>query len=158
MAKDYSQAARRQMTAVERTDPPLFLLEITHSGLSDPLRVVNDNAPLTHRGDEFLAFPFRLIPPSDLQQGQPRGQLEIDNTGRQLMQWIETSDGARGAQCRLIQVLRSTPDIIEWDVTLSMRDLSVDSRVVRASLSFDDILHLSAVALRHTPEHTPGIF
>jgi len=137
---------------------PLTLLEITHSGLAIPVRVVNDTQDITVNGSVYSAMAFRATLPDDLSQGQPRARLAIDNVGRELTSWIESTGGGKDAEVRLMQVLRSDPDVLEIDITLGLDDVSMTQIEVSGVLSFDDILNRPAVTVNYRPEIAPGLF
>lgn len=137
---------------------PLTLLEITHPGLPTPVRVVNDTLPITVLGNEFTPLSFRPVWPDDLNQGLPKARLSIDNVGRELTQWIESTGGGQGAEVRLMQVLRSDPDTIELDITLGLDNVEMNQLEVSGELGFDDILNRPSVTLTYRPEVAPGLF
>lgn len=158
MPRNYSSAAQTEMNATSGADPILILLEIDHVDLSVPIRVVNDTQDLVHQGNTFTAMAFRAVLPDDLEQGASRARLAIDNVGRDLMTWLESSGGGREATVRMIQVLRSAPDVVEWEVTMDLINVSADALEVSGELGFDNLLDRPAVALTYTPASQPGIF
>ncbi|HHJ11888.1 MAG TPA: DUF1833 domain-containing protein [Chromatiales bacterium] len=158
MPRNYSGPFQETINAVSASEAPLVLLEISHPGLTQPIRVVNDNQDLTHQGNVFTAMAFRFIPPDDLENGMPRAQVVMDNVGRELVTWLESSNGGEGATLRAIQVLRSNPDQIEWEATLDLSNLSIDQLQVRGTLGYEDILNLPGVMVRYRPETAPGLF
>lgn len=158
MAKPYSDAFKANINAVAETEAPLVLLEITHPGLAEPVRVVNDNQDIVSRGFRFVALAFQIVLPDDLEEGLPKATLAVDNVGRELTQWIEESRGGAGATVRIMQVLRSQPDVIEWDVTLDLSNVRMDAATVQGTLSYEDLLNRPAVTLFYRPETAPGVF
>jgi hypothetical protein len=82
----------------------------------------------------------------------------VDNVGRVLTDWIDSSKGGRGATARFIQVLPSDPDTIEWDLTMNLDNIEMDALRVRGELTFDDLLNLPAVAVTYRPEVAPGLY
>jgi len=109
-------------------------------------------------GPQFRACAFRYTLPDD-QQGQlPQAELSIDNVGRELMEFIEGSNGGVGAECRMMLGLRSTPDVIEWEITVDMKNLKATYAEVSATLGFENMLDLPAVAISHRPDTSPGLF
>ncbi len=158
MAKSYSTKLKETVNSVSASEAPLTLLEIDHADLSTPIRVVNDNQDLVHLTNTFTAMAFRITLPDDLEQGAPRAQIAIDNIGKELVSWLETSAGGQGATVRIIQVLRSLPDIVEWDVTMNLTDITINQREVTGQLGFSDVMDLPGVPLRYRPEIAPGLF
>lgn len=149
---------KRAINATGGNEIPLLLLEIHHADLVLPIRVVADNQDLTHQGHVFTAMAFRATLPDDLESGQPRAQLAIDNVGRELMQWLEQTAGGKGATVRMIQVLRSDPDTIEGDITLDLTNLQATALEVTGTLGFQDVLNLPGIPLTYRPDVAPGLF
>ncbi len=139
-------------------EAPVYLLEITHPQLSVPIRVVADNQDLTHLGNTFSAFAFDLTLPDDMAGKLPRGELRLDNVGRELTQWLEASQGGRGADVRIITVMRDAPDTIEDEITCDLLGVKQDVLDVRASVGYDDMLNRQALVMRYDPSVAPGLF
>lgn len=155
---DYSAAARKRINATSAPELPVMLLEITHADLTTPVRVANYSEDITHQGNVFTALAFEITPPGDYSAGLPRAGIRIDNVGRDLTDWIESSNGGRGARARLIQVLPSAPDTVEWDIAMNLENISMTAQNVSADLAFNDVLNLPAVALNYRPDVAPGLF
>lgn len=94
--------AKRNLLATAPGDPYLVALEITHPDLSVPIRVVADTQNIVIEGHEFIACAFKLTKPDDVDQQLPHAELSVDNIGRELTQWLEYSNGGKGAMCRII--------------------------------------------------------
>lgn len=154
----YSAAYKSTLAATSAPEAPLALLEITHPGLTVPVRVVNDTQNITCNGVEYIACAFRCLLPDDLENQLPKATLAVDNVGKELMQWVEVSDGGYGAQARFIQVMRSRPDLIEYEITLDLSDVKATAREVTATLGYDNIFSRPAIALRYDPFTAPGVF
>lgn len=154
----YSPKARRNLLSTSAGEPFLILLEITHPELVVPIRVVNDTQSITVLGNEYIACPFEITLPDDVDQQTPKARLSVDNIGRDLTQWLEYSRGGKDAKCRILQIMRSDPDIIEYDMTLDMSGISIDNLSVSAELGFQNTLMLPAVTVRYDPLTSPGLF
>lgn len=158
MPTAYSAAWRRTVNALSAAERPLLLLEITHADLAEPIRVVNDSQDLTSNGELFVGLAFHAELPSDLEQGMPRARLVVDNVGKELVGWLEASNGGQGARCRMLQMLRSDPDTIEWEVTLDLTNLIVTPMTVSGDLGYDDLLNRAGIPFTYRPETAPGLF
>jgi hypothetical protein len=137
---------------------PLVLLEINHSALSEPIRVVNDNQEITSGGNLFVAFPFKISLPDDSDGRLPKATLTIDNVGRELTTWLEASAGGRGATCTIMLVMRDAPDVVEYSITMELTNLAVSWRSVTGQLGFEDLLNRPAVVLQYRQDTAPGLF
>lgn len=158
MARAYSTAYKSTLAATAAAESPIILLEISHPDLATPVRVVNDNQAVTSNGVEFIACPFRCTLPDDIENQLPRATLSVDNVGKELMYWVETSGGGRGATARFIQIMRSRPNQIEWQITMNLTNLKATMKEVSAELGYENIFARPAVAMRFDPFTAPGIF
>lgn len=158
MPVQYSDPARQNLLATSADEPFLVAIEITHADLTIPARFVNDSQNIVIQGDEFFATAFRVALPDDKDQQLPQARLEVDNVGRELTQWLEFSRGGKDARCRLLQVLRSEPDVIEFDMTMDLTGLVIDNISVSGLLGFQNTLGQTAVAVRFDPQSAPGLW
>lgn len=145
-------------TASTSGEEPVYLLEITHPQLAVPVRVVRDTQNIVSNGNTFIALAFEISLPDDVQGKQPRAPLRIDNVGRELTQWLEASQGGRGAQVRVMQVMRDDPNTLEYDVTLDLLNVRQNGAFVTGELGYENTLDLPALAATYRPDNTPGIF
>lgn len=158
MARAYSAAYKSTLASVSMTEVPLILLEIEHANLTQPVRVVNDTQNIVSNGETYVAVPFRCQLPDDFEGQLPKARLSIDNIGRELMFWIETSAGGAGSTCRFIQVMRSRPDLIEWEITMSLYNVKASMMEVSADLGFENLFNRQACAISYRPDVAPGLY
>ena len=133
----------------------LTALEIRHPDVATPIRAVNDTQNHRIGGHEFVAARFSARLADDADGQAPRAELEIDNVGKVLTQWVELSDGGNGAVVKLMQVVDGA---MEWSVELDVVGMRVSTQSVTARLGFDPMLHRPAVQIRHDPARSPGLF
>lgn len=158
MSRSFTAQGHRNLLATSADEPFLVLLQITHPDLTTPICVVNDNQNVTSNGNEYIACAFDVTLPDD-QDGQiPQATLEVDNIGRELTQWLEYSQGGQGAQCRFMQILRSDPDTLEFDMTLDLTGMTITPLRVSGTLGFQNTLALASTIPNFTPTTTPGLF
>lgn len=158
MAKSYSTGMQQTLNRTSADEPVLLLLEIDHTDLATPVRVVNDTQDITSNGNLFTACAFRYTLPDDLEQGNTRARIAIDNVGRELVQWLELSNGGEGATVRMMQVRPSAPDTIEWETTMTLSNVSQNVMEVSGQLGYEDLLKRPAVSLVYDPATAPGVF
>jgi hypothetical protein len=156
--RDYSATAKRKLNATGADEVPCVLLEITNAALPQPIRVVNDNLDITLNGDLYVAFPFDVALPDDTQGKLPRAKLAMDNAGEDLTEWLDLSRGGAGSSVRFIQVLRSNPDNIEWEITMDLTNVDVTWTQVSGDLGFENLINQAAVCMAYTPETAPGLY
>jgi len=154
----YTNKAKRALNATSAEEPVLELIEITHPDLAVPARFVNDTQNITCQGNLFYATQFRLTRPDDVDQQTPQATLAVDNIGRELTQWLEVSNGGKGAKCRIMAVLRSEPDIRQFDMILDLTGISINNLEVSGILGFQNTLMQPAVTVRYDPLTSPGLY
>ena len=133
-------------------------LEIEHPDASAPLRVVDAAADRTIGGETYRALRFDAKLAFDDESRAPHAEISIDNVGRVGTEWLEETRGGAGATVRIMQALDVAPWVVEWEMTLDLLRTAVDSDRIAARLGFDPGLGRGAVAMRHDPATTPGIF
>jgi hypothetical protein len=158
MSKDYSANFKSTLAEVNAPETPLILLEIDHADLDEPVRVVNDTVNVTSNGNEYIAFPFKCILPDDFESQIPKARLSIVNVGRELMYWIETTSGGQGSTCTFKQILRSNPDLIEWQITMNLYNVQVNMQEISAELGFENLFSKPAISRQYRQDNSPGLF
>lgn len=158
MAKTYTSDFKKTANAVSATESPIVLLEITHPNLGTPIRIVNDTEDLTHSGNVFQKMAFRIALPDDPDTALPQATLEVDNIGREMVQWFEAADWSLPTQVKIIQVMRSRPNTAEYQITMDLSDISMNKHTVSAKMGFNNLLGLPAVNVFYTPVTSPAIF
>lgn len=157
MTRAYSAEFKSTLAATSAPEAPLVLLELHHEGLPDPVRVVNDSLDITCNGHLYSACGFRCSLPDDFENQIPKAQLSVDNIGKELTQWIESSGGGRGATVRFMQVMRSRPNLIEWETTMDLKNVSVTTPEVSGELGYENVFGRPAISLRYDPVTAPGL-
>ena len=139
-------------------DPLLVLLEITHPFISDTIRLVNDNKDLVSNSHNYLAMPFKIDRQSDVQNELPKITLTVQNVGRSLIKWIDSSGGGRDAVIKLLLVRRSTPNLIEESLDLGIASVNVSTRAVIFNLNIQNNLSKRSCRLIYDVERAYGLF
>lgn len=158
MPKEYSAQYKSTLAEVSAEESPLILLEIDHPELTQPVRVVNDMTDVTSNGDIYIAFPFRCVLPDDFENQLPKARLSIDNVSRDLMFWIETTGGGQGSTATFKQIMRSNPNLIEWQIQMSLFNVTVNMQEISAELGFENLFGKPAVTFKYRPDNSPGLW
>lgn len=158
MAQAYSSEYRSTLSQLGAPEAPFILMEINHAELASPIRVVNDNQSITSNGNLYVGYPFNFVMPSDYENQLPKAKISIDNVGRELMQWIETSNGAGGATVKFSQIMRSRPNQIEWEISMSLFNVQVNQREISAELGFENLFAKPAISIQYRPENSAPLF
>ena len=149
-----------QHAAVASLDAELhrLALEISHPDITDNVRVVADRVDHSIEGNTYQAVRFSGVLPND-QEGQvPQASLRIDNVGRPLIEWIEASNGGRGASVRLMVVQHAAASDIVWEITMKVGRIVITAEHVTVTLTKRKLLGRPAVKIRHDPRRSPGLF
>lgn len=149
-------ATRRKLHATDDTGGLLALLEI--SGLSEPVRLVNDTRNLTTLGHTWLALPFSVKLPNDVAKENGRAQLRVDNVGRELTAVFESLAPSDSLLATLRLVHRDTPGVVDYELTAPLGGVRSNMNTVTATIGHDDDMRRPAVALRFDPFTAPALF
>ena len=150
-------AYRTVAAAVDPDADVLEAVELTHPAADAPIRLVNDGRNHTIDGQPYTGLRMALVWPDQSEDRRPGARLSCDNVGRVLTRWIEGTGGLVGGRVRFIHALAAT-GAIEASVTMDVAGASVDADVVSVQLGYGLSLTDRAVALRHTPTTSPGLF
>lgn len=158
MPRSYSSEYKSTLASVSSEEVPHILLEIHHADLTAPVRVINDTDDLASNGNLYIACPFKLILPDDFEGQLPKSQLSVDNIGRDLMYWIEVSNGGHNSTVRFMQIMRSRPDLIEWEITMNLYNIKANFQTVTAELGFENLFSKPAISMSYRPDNSPGLY
>lgn len=158
MARVYTSEFKSTLAQVSAPEAPLVLLTINHPELATPVRVVNDTQDLVSNGDTYIAMPFRCTLPDDFENQLPKARLSVDNIGKELMYWIETSNGGNGSTVTMSQVMRSRPDTVEWSITMNLYNVSCTMQEVSGELGYENLFSRKAIQLQYRTSNSTGLF
>lgn len=138
------------------SDLPLVLLTISHSSLTDDIRVVNNRVNVTSNGNDFTAFPFEITLPDSRQDAPPTANLKIDNVSREIGQAIRLMDSPADIT---IQVVRQDdPDTIEIAFAgMKTGNIQYDALTVSCDLVFENLVREPFPAVSFSPAEFPGL-
>lgn len=150
------QRAARELSPSARV---VHAVEIRHPDLVAPLRAVNDVRDLELEGERYLAVPFALRLADDSEEQPPRAELRLDNVGRIVTAPIAATSGGEGAAVTVSEVLVADGAAsVEWTQTIGVGGVTMDDRSVVLRLGFERLIGRPAVAVRHDPGTSPGLF
>ena len=151
-------SAFRQAAFAQQTDQVfLVILEINHSSLAQPIRVVNNTQDVTSNGNAYIGFPFDIELPGDFEEALPTVNLTICNVDRQIVQAIRTLTGPPTITMSVI--LASQPDSLQaGPYVMTLREASYDAMAVSGSIMTEDVLNEAYPGDSFTPGIAPGLF
>lgn len=135
----------------------LVLLTIDQDDLVSPIRVVNNNEDITSGGDLYVAFPFEIELPNNLEDSPPRSRLTIDNISREIAQAIRTMTSAATV---VIEVIRAAdPDTIEATFApFIMKNVKWNMFHVSGDLVLENMENEPFPAGEFSAAYFPGLF
>lgn len=143
----------------QTTDAALLnLLTIDHDDLSVPVRVTDNRANVTSRGDVYTALGFTIALPAETEGELPQVRLTIDNVSQALVTEIRTLGSPLTVTVEV--VVASDPDTVEvGPYQFTLRAVDYDQFVIEGTLGFEeDFLTEPFPARRFTPTDFPGLF
>lgn len=157
MSRAPSLLARQALNASATADAFLILLTLSHAEMAAPIRVSSDAVDTVSRGETFVAFPFALTLPDDIDNQSPEARLTIDNIDRQIVQALRNIVSAPDV---LIEIVRAaTPDVIEARFQdFRLTNVTYDSQIVSGNLSIEDFTMEPYPAGTFSPGYFPGLF
>lgn len=120
--------------------------------------VVSGGVTFRCEGYQYRSVGFDITMPDDKAKQLPRARLVIDNVNKELAPFLELSNGGEGTQVRVMEVLRSDPDTIEWETTLDLANIGMKNRTMVGDLGYEDLTGRNAVSLQYRPDTSPGLF
>lgn len=138
-------------------DPFLMLIVLEHPDFPETVRLVNNTSDITSRGNTYTAFPMKMVLPPDDGESERLVNLEIDNTGLDLITLFRSITTPIEAKVEMI--LASDPDEVQMDVgEMLVRDITYDANKISAKLIMDDFLNTEIFSERYTPTNFRGLF
>lgn len=136
---------------------PLIGIEIEHPMLSSVARFICDSDDIVSNGKRYIATGIKVQLVSDSEDQLPTASIQIANSGKEVGIMLEKTFGARGAKMRLIQLLRSQPDVIEKTDELDIASISISQQAIEIQLSIDDTVNKVAIPYTYRPKTKPGL-
>ena len=160
MTRSTSATFRAAINAEETSEAFLILLHFAHADIPATIKLVNNYVDIDNAGpgnETYIAYPFNISIPSDLEDTLPRIQLTIDNVDRFLMDEIRSLTSA--PDISIYVVLASTPSVIEAGPFESkLRNVSYSASTITGDLQVEDILNEPYPGTYFTPQTFPGLF
>ena len=135
----------------------IYLLILEHVSFGK-IYVVSDSQNWTIGGNEYIALPFRVKPPNNVQGESPRAQLQIDNVGRELSALLEDMPVGGAITATISVASRATPEINEYEFVSQLSNVILNTSTMTATMGPDETLRQTSVRIRFDPATTPGLF
>lgn len=140
------------------SDPFLVLLTIHLGGApEDDIRVVNNTEDVTSRGNLFIACPFGVALPDDMEYASTSARLTLDNVDPAIWQGVRLLGFAPDVSIELI--VASEPDnVVLSTVGLKLREASATKSTISGTLIPDTIWQAGYPEGDFDPPQNPGMF
>lgn len=154
----FSNGFKINVNKLNADEATLVLLEINHSSLSEPIRFVHDSIDLVSNGNNYIAMPFKIVRQSDVQGELPKVQLIVNNVGRTLVKWVDSTGGGRGASVKIMLARRSTPNTIEETLNLEIDRVVTTIQTIAIDLIIQNNLNKRSVKMIYDSKTASGLF
>ena len=160
--RSLTAALRYIMMQQETGEVVLVLLTITHPSLSEPIRLVNDatsesgSTNLVRGGQTYVAFPFDIQLPTDVDSEAPRARLTVCNVSREIVAFARSANPAPEVMIEIVRAAApdeggtvfgplefGSPEIDDLWVTTDL--VSTDESLMPASAIGFDAAHFPAL-------------
>ncbi len=158
MPRTTSLSFRQAVNAQDTSEVILILLELDQTDFPAPVRVVNNTQDIVSNGQTYIAFPFVLELPDDIEENLPEAILSIDNIDPSIL--IPSIRGATGPINAIINiVMASDPDTIEaGPFNFTIRRVDYTDKLISATLEPEAILSEPFPSGVFDPIGFPGLF
>ena len=140
----------------------VYAIEIAHAALLRPARVVADTVNHSIEGNTYIPVAFEVEAPNESDGEVREISLRIDNIGEELMQWVRASQGGRGAEMRVMNIIppiiSDETSAINWEVSMGVRISEATNESVNITISDELGASRPGIKMRHDPVTSPGIF
>lgn len=158
MAEQFSSSGAGNANVISPHESMFTLVELQHTLLSEPVRLVNDNKFFLFNGEKYFPCAFSIPLPDEQGKKSPGTELQIDNVSHLLSAIIERTNGFSGGKLHMFLALRSQPTIKEQTRTLKAISLKINLQSVVVELGYADLLNKRVVNRFYRQENSPGIF
>ncbi|MFH1158915.1 MAG: DUF1833 family protein [Pseudomonadota bacterium] len=157
MSRNVSAELKQAVYAQETTEAFIVLVTLSHPDLATPIRVNSSGQEVISNGDLFVAFPFEVILPDDVDDRPPRARLSIDNVSREIVLAIRTISSAPFVTIQI--VMASSPSTIEAAFPdFRLANITYDQLTVEGDLTLEEFIGEPYPARVFSPADFPGLF
>lgn len=157
MSRNVSAELKQAVYAQETTQEFIVLITLSHPDLAVPIRVNSSGQDMISNGETFIAYPFEVILPDDVDDRPPRAKLRIDNISREIILAIRTINSAPFVTIQI--VMASAPDTIEAEfLDFRLANITYDQLMVEGDLTLEEFIGEPYPARVFSPADFPGLF
>jgi hypothetical protein len=136
----------------------VYLLEVSHPDLANPLRFTNNNESLTSNGNLYQSWPFEVELPDQGEDKIPRARLVFDAVDNSITTVLRGLSEAPSLVISIVAV--DTPNVIEKsfsNLTVTSQAYTIDYKT-QLVLGMFPISRERAQNIRFDKVRFPGLF
>ncbi len=161
MPRTFSPLAENQVNIPARGEVWVFLIEIDHASLSDPIRLVNNDETLVVNGLVYLPVGVQVAIPDENPDELPQVQMAITDVDRAILtklRDIPTQNVDRPTVSTRL-VLTATPESVEaGPFVLDLLQHTRDRSTLKLTLGTDNIVRRPFPAYDVLPQFFSSLF
>lgn len=159
MSRTLSTTTLNALNAQETDEIFLILLEIDHSDLSSPIRVVGNQEDIIYNSNNYIGYAFQINLPEDSIDRIPTMTLVIDNVDRSIVETIRTISSQADVTLTVIRYDSGGSHVAEIELPpFKMKNTSYTAQTVSADLSLESFAIEPFPVGDFLPSTFPGIF
>lgn len=145
------------INAAETDEVWLAMLVLDHGDFDETIRLVANGEPITHFGNVFEPFPFRVTLPDEGEGAKTLVRFEATNVSLELTTALLAIEGAVSGS--IFWVLADTPDVVEvGPLDLEIRGIEYNALTITGSMVVEPIRDLAFGSMRMDTVNAPGNF
>lgn len=149
----------RELFAQHSGSVMLALVTFDHSTLPEPVRLVNDTRSLEYGGNTYIALPFELDLPDDVEDKVPSIELKVDNVDRRMVQLLRSVSDPPDVTIEIVRVSNGMVTGELGPLDFSLLDASITAETVTLQIGYAvDILNEPATQHIFNPGTAPALF
>lgn len=157
MGRTISEASLRALFAQETDAAFLVLLTIDHDDLAEPVRVVNNKANITSRGNTYVGLPFLVDLPGSEENKTPEVTLTLDNIEQTIIETLRSIDEGPTIDIEVINA--DEPDtVLVGPFPMTLLGIDYDRLTISGTLGYEKFMREKFPPHSFNPSTTPGIF
>jgi hypothetical protein len=158
MARNFSNNLKANLIRLNVNESPIVLIEISNPILTNPIRIVNDHKDVVSNNKTYTSCMIDVALPEEKDKEAPNATISIDNVSRTLTRFFEQLQGGPDTKVRFMQILRSQPNVIEYNISLDLVNVKVTPYKITGTLSYDNLLNKQSVTRVYNKINSPGLF
>lgn len=163
----FDSASKRAMNGLEVDNPLKMLVEITHTDLATPIRLVDDNANATVDSVTYYAIAFDYKLPDQSENSQGRASVTLSGIDGSVIAWLRSSSNyGQGATLTMKFILMddlttgtaTTASHVQQTYTFSILKAICKYNVVTLELGKKNLFDDTFVKITFRPPYANSIF